>query len=94
MNDITVLQLKNLIPGVKIIDIRDNYQYNLGNIPTSKNVPVNFLLTNPNLYLNMQDRYYIYCEYGSTSSSACEKLRRKGYNVVNIIGGYNEYKRL
>ena len=64
------------------------------NIPTSKNVPVNFLLTNPNLYLNMQDRYYIYCEYGSTSSSACEKLRRKGYNVVNIIGGYNEYKRL
>ena len=63
MNDITVLQLKSLIPGVKIIDIRDNYQYNLGNIPTSKNVPVNFLLTNPNLYLNMQDRYYIYCEY-------------------------------
>ena len=61
MNDITVLQLKSLIPGVKIIDIRDNYQYNLGNIPTSKNVPVNFLLTNPNLYLNMQDRYYIYC---------------------------------
>ena len=30
MNDITVLQLKSLIPGVKIIDIRDNYQYNLG----------------------------------------------------------------
>lgn len=94
MNDITVLQLKSLIPGVKIIDIRDNYQYNLGNIPTSKNVPVNFLLTNPNLYLNMQDRYYIYCEYGITSTTTCEKLRRKGYNVVNIIGGYNEYKRL
>lgn len=94
MNDITVLQLKSLIPGIKIIDIRDNYKYNLGNIPTSKNVPVNFLLTNPNLYLNMQDRYYIYCEYGITSTTTCEKLRRKGYNVVNIIGGYNEYKRL
>ena len=94
MNDITVLQLKSLIPGIKIIDIRDNYKYNLGNIPTSKNVPVNFLLTNPNLYLNMQDRYYIYCEYGITSTTTCEKLRRKGYNVVNIIGGYTEYKRL
>ena len=30
MNDITVFQLNSLIPGVKIIDIRDNYQYNLG----------------------------------------------------------------
>lgn len=94
MNDITVSQLKSLIPGIKIIDIRDNYQYNLGNIPTSANVPVNFLMMNPNLYLNMQDIYYIYCEYGITSTNACEKLRRKGYKVVNIIGGYNEYKRL
>ena len=34
MNDISVMQLKSLIPRVKIIDIRDNYQYNLGNIPT------------------------------------------------------------
>ena len=59
MNDITVLQLKSLIPGVKIIDIRDNYQYNLGNIPTSKNVPVNFLLTNPNLYLCRIDIIFI-----------------------------------
>ena len=30
MNDISVMQLKSLIPRVKIIDIRDNYQYNLG----------------------------------------------------------------
>ncbi|MGN1000371.1 MAG: rhodanese-like domain-containing protein [Bacilli bacterium] len=94
MNDITVLQLKTLIPGIKIIDIRDNYQYNLGNIPTSKNVPTNFLLTNPELYLNFEDTYYIYCEFGSTSSKTCEKLRSKGYKVINIIGGYNEYKRL
>ena len=94
MNDITVLQLKNLIPKVKIIDIRDNYQYNLGNIPTSKSFPKNFLLTNPDLYLNSLDTYYIYCEFGNTSSKTCEKLRRKGYKVVNVIGGYNQYKRI
>lgn len=94
MNDISVMQLKSLIPRVKIIDIRDNYQYNLGNIPTSKNIPKNFLLMNSDLYLNMTDTYYIYCEYGDTSSRVCERLRRKGYNVVNVIGGYNEYKRI
>ena len=94
MNDITVFQLKTLIPKVKIIDIRDNYQYNLGNIPTSKNVPKNFLLTNPNLYLNFEDTYYIYCEFGDTSSKVCNTLRKKGYKTVNVLGGYNEYKRI
>ncbi len=94
MNGITVSQLRRLIPNVKIIDIRDNYQYNLGSIPTAKNVPMNFLLTNTELYLNHYDTYYIYCEYGKTSSSACRKLKAKGYSVIDIIGGYNEYKRL
>lgn len=92
MNNITTEELKSLIPNVKIIDIRDNYKYNLGNIPTSKNVPVNFLLTNPENYLNNIDTYYIYCEYGSTSSRTCNILRNKGYKVVNVLGGYNDYK--
>ena len=52
MNYVTVMQLRNLIPNIKIIDIRDNYQYQMENIPTSKNIPTNFLLTNPEVYLN------------------------------------------
>lgn len=94
MDNITVYQLKTLIPKVKIIDIRDNYQYNLGSIPTSKNIPANFLTTNPNIYLNYEDTYYIYCEFGNTSSKVCNKLKAKGYNVINVLGGYNEYKRI
>lgn len=94
MNSITVLQLKSLIPKVRIIDIRDKYQYNIGNIPTSKNVPMNFLLANPDLYLNFEDNYYIYCEFGNTSSKVCDTLRKKGYKTIDVIGGYNEYKRI
>ena len=94
MNRITVSELKSLIPGVRIIDIRDNYKYSLGNIPTSKNIPANFLLTNPDNYLNKEDIYYIYCDFGNTSARVCDALKRKGYKVVNILGGYNEYKRL
>lgn len=94
MEDITVLELKSLIPRAKIIDIRDNYQYNIGNIPTAKNIPKNFLLMNPNLYLNFEDTYYIYCEFGNTSSKVCNTLRKKGYKLINVIGGYNEYKKI
>lgn len=91
-NSITVEELKMLIPKAKIIDIRDNYEFNLGSIPTSINIPMNFLLINPDSYLKRGEEYFIYCEYGSRSNKACYELSKKGYNVVNVLGGYNEYK--
>jgi len=91
-NSITVEELKMLIPKAKIIDIRDNYEFNLGSIPTSINIPMNFLITNPDSYLKRGEEYFIYCEYGSRSKVVCNELRRKGYNTVNVLGGYNEYK--
>lgn len=84
-------ELKALIGKVNIIDIRDNYLYRLGSIPTSKNIPVNFLITNPNEYLNKDDLYYIYCSYGNQSNRVCYKLSNLGYNVINVMGGYNDY---
>lgn len=93
MNNISIDELKKIIyNNINLIDIRDNYQYNLGNIPTSINIPMNFLLMNPENYLEKDSRYYIYCEYGSRSEKACKVLLNKGYNVVNVLGGYNDYK--
>lgn len=91
-NEITTTELKELIPNVRIIDIRDNYQFNLGSIPTSINIPMNFLLTNPDSYLTKNDTYYIYCEYGSRSKTVCNELSKKGYNVISVLGGFSEYK--
>ena len=31
--------------NINIIDIRDNYLYNMGCIPGSRNIPMNFLIT-------------------------------------------------
>lgn len=94
MNSITVEELKPLISEVKIIDIRDNYRFILGHIPTAINIPMNFIMTNPENYLNNNEQYYICCEHGSRSKQVSEFLIKKGYNCVNIIGGYNEYKLL
>jgi len=91
-HDITTNELKKLIPGAKIIDIRDNYQFNLGSIPTSINIPMNFLLMNPDSYITKNNTYYIYCEYGTRSKKLCNELSNKGYNVINILGGFREYK--
>ena len=85
-------ELKGLVGRVNIIDIRDSYLFNNGNIPTSKNVPVNFLLFNPDNYMKKDSIYYIYCMYGIQSAKACQQLVSKGYNVINVTEGYNSYK--
>ena len=94
MESITINELSKLISRVNIIDIRDNYKYNLGTIPSAINVPVSFLLMNPENYINLEDTYYIFCEYGNTSRRACMKLYRDGYKVIDVLGGYDEYKRI
>lgn len=91
MKNISIQELLKLNLSNNLIDIRDNYQFNLGNIPNSINIPYNFLIMNPENYLDKGKKYYLYCGYGSKSRVACEKIVLKGYDVVNVLGGYNDY---
>lgn len=77
--------------SVNLIDIRDNYIYSKGTIKNAKNIPTNSLITNPEIYLNKNEYYYIFCNYGTTSRSLCDYLSRQGFKVINIIGGYHSY---
>lgn len=90
-NNIEIFEIKRLIGGVNIIDIRDNYIFKIGSIPTSKNIPMNFLLTNPHEYLDKLTTYYVYCDHGIRSVQVCKKLSALGYKLINIIGGYQAY---
>lgn len=82
-----VLMMHNPI----IIDIRDNYSYNLGHIKNAINIPYYNLLNNHSHYLNKSDSYYLYCSNGRQSSEVSNRLNMFGYNTYNIIGGYDEY---
>ena len=93
MESITINELVTKLPQINIIDIRDNYEYNLGTIPTSMNIPASFLIMNPDNYLNKDNIYYIFCEYGNTSKRCCLKLEKEGYHTIDVLGGYDEYKR-
>ena len=84
-------ELKGMIGKVNIIDIRKKFLYKLGFIPSSRNVPINFLLQEPDKYMNKSEEYYIYCTQGIESVKACDELSKKGYKVVNVLGGYHDY---
>ena len=94
MKEIDIESIVNNINDLNIIDIRDNYLYNMGCLPRAINIPMNFLITNPDNYLNKEDVYYIYCIRGINSKRTCEVLSRLGYNVVNLSGGFERYKLL
>ena len=90
MNNISIYNLLRL-PNPIIIDIRYEYDYNIGNIPNSINIPYYKLQRNYKYYLNNIDTYYLYCDYGDKSKEICNKLLKYNYNVINVEGGYNNY---
>ena len=84
-------ELKGMIGRINIIDIRKNYLFNMGSIPSSVNIPSSFLLIDPEKYLDKNKEYYIYCTSGMESPKVCSELSSKGYKVINVLGGYHDY---
>lgn len=93
MDNITINDLLQKLEKspINIIDIRSNYEYLQGRIPTAKNISKNVLKTLPEKYLNKNETYYIYCQSGHSSDTIVQELNSKGYHTVNIVGGYNNY---
>lgn len=84
------IELKDIF-NKKIIDIRDNYNFSKSHIPGSVNLEENKLILYPNLYLNKDEEYVIYCEHGYRSMKVSRYLRMNGYKVYNLIGGFTSY---
>ena len=79
------------IKGANIIDIRSVQKYNDNHIPGSINIEYNKLLGNSDKYIRKDDTYYIYCQKGVMSKRVVNYLRSLGYNVYDVIGGYESY---
>ena len=50
-------------------------------------IPMNTLLTYPEKFLSKNTQYYILCRSGRRSYVLTEILSKKGYDLVNIVGG-------
>lgn len=88
---IDVLDIDEIYIEDNLIDIRDKYEYLLGHISKSVNVPYNYLMMNPENYLDKNKTYYIYCDSGSKSRRICTRLNEQGFSTIDLIGGYVRY---
>lgn len=71
---------------VEIIDVREDFEYQLGHIPHAKNLPLSRLGVDQ-LEGDVEKEFYLVCQSGARSENACIFLANQGYNVVNILGG-------
>ena len=90
VESISVYRLKKLT-NINIIDIRSIEKFNNRHIDGSINIPFEKILINYNKYLDIKQKYYIYCQKGVQSRKLCQILIREGYNVVNVTGGYEAW---
>ena len=91
MYSISISQLKLVMNNENLIDIRDIEKFNGSHIIGAHNIPMIKLLADPSRYLNKSKVYYIYCQQGITSVKVVGSLRKQGYNVYNVIGGYERW---
>lgn len=82
-------EIKNIVGT--IIDIRNNNKYIEYHIPNAINIEAEKLIKEPEKYINKNEIYYIYCQKGITSTMICKILKIKGYNIININGGYEKW---
>ncbi|MFW8053757.1 rhodanese-like domain-containing protein [Vagococcus fluvialis] len=75
---------------VTIIDVRETFEYEMGHIPESINMPLSELGETFET-LEKETPYFLICQSGSRSATAGEFLGMQGYDVTNILGGMGSW---
>lgn len=75
------------LPNRKIIDIRDEVDYNKQHLKDAVNVPFNSLLIYKEKYLDKKKNYLLVCSYGLKSKKTSEILNNNGYHTFSLKKG-------
>lgn len=73
---------------IQLLDVRTPSEYRRGHIKGAKNVPLNEIA----IYTPAtNETLYVICHSGVRSKMAAKKLKKKGYDVVNVQGGMSAW---
>lgn len=76
---------------ITILDVREVDEFQAGHIEGAVNVPLS-TLDKGYEQLDASKRYYVICQGGMRSERAYQFLETKGFDVVNVEGGMNQWK--
>ena len=84
-------QILNKKEDITILDVREVDEFQAGHIEGALNAPLS-TLDKEYEQLDSSKRYYVICQGGMRSERACQFLETKGFDVVNVEGGMNQWK--
>jgi rhodanese-related sulfurtransferase len=73
-----------------IVDVREDFEYRAGHIPTAVNLPLS-TLGNQVSRVKKSQPWYLICRSGARSKRAAMMLSKAGYDVINVKGGMNAW---
>ena len=88
--DVNIIHAEDLKIGqdaAQIVDVRSPGEVSRGYIPYAVNIPLNKLRENVST-LDKGRRVVVYCQVGYRGYLAYRILKQKGFDVVNLDGGY------
>lgn len=96
-NSITTAELRELLgkKEIQLVDVRTPEEIENGFIESA--IFINYFndnfLNEANNKIDKSKPVYLYCRSGNRSRKALELLKDKGFNVINVLGGYNQWKK-
>lgn len=97
IKSITTIELKALLEKeeIQLLDVRSPKEIEQGFIKTAKfaNYFDNDFYEQASKQLDKSKVVYLYCRSGNRSGKSAKILQEKGYNVYNVLGGYNQWKK-
>lgn len=91
ISPINFFKLYQSSTNIRIIDVRDSYDYEHYHLESSTNIPINLLCNKHYLFLSKDHSYYLICEDGTLSKKATIYLDKLGYQVINVMGGLSRW---
>jgi rhodanese-related sulfurtransferase len=93
-SEISVKELKRLFDNgaqVRLVDVREQYEYDFCHIEGSTLIPVRQICARIN-ELNPENEYVFYCHVGERSGWVVNLLRQHGFKKVkNLKGGIDQW---
>jgi len=95
LKSITTKELKVLLSkeNIQLMDVRTPEEIKEGTIQTAffaNYFDVDFEKV-ATAQLNKSKPVYLYCRSGNRSGKACKILKEKGFKVINVLGGHQQW---
>ena len=90
VDSISTIELEEkLKTQIQLIDVRTPGEFRRGHIKNAKNVPLNEI---GQLSPIKDEKIYVICQSGARSKLAAKKLKKRGFDAVNVQGGMHTWR--